>query len=179
MTTRLATGDETPARRSFQRDTVAEPRKHRARAVECVLNIIGAFRAAGEPMANVPAIGTYEEWSRYCRHSLIWMGLTDPAQSLINQVSHDPERQSLAEFLEVWRKFFGSESVTTRKLIAQAEQHHELMEALEELPVIDGRYVNRGKLGWFISKNQGRRAKGLRIEPGDSSERRSWKVVAD
>ncbi|MBX7133444.1 MAG: hypothetical protein K1X67_12290 [Fimbriimonadaceae bacterium] len=175
---RLAPQNETPALRSFQNDPISDVRKNRARAVECALNIIGAYRASGEAVSNVPAIGTYEEWSQLCRYPLIWLGLPDPAQSLIDQVSHDPERQSLAEFLEVWHRFFGSKSVTTRKLIAKAEQEAELMEALEELPVIDGRYVNRGRLGWFISKNQGRRAGGLRIEPGDSSERRSWKVVA-
>jgi len=176
---RLAPRIETPALRSFQHDPVGDTRTHRARAVGCALTIIGAYRASGRPLAQVPAIAGYEEWSGYCRQPLLWLGLPDPAQSLINQVAHDPERQSLAEFLEVWQRFFGSKSVTTRKLIAKAEQDSDLMEALEELPVIDGRYVNRGRLGWFISKNQGRRAGGLRIEPGDSSERRSWRVVAD
>ena len=33
--------------------------------------------------------------------------------------------------------------------------------------------------GFDISKNKGRRADGLRLEPGDSAERRSWRVVAD
>jgi hypothetical protein len=179
VSVRLAPRNETPSLRSFQRDPVAEVRKHRARAVGCALNIIGAYRAAAEPVTGVHTIGTYEEWSRLCRYPLIWLGLPDPAQSLIDQVSHDPERESLAEFLQVWHRYFGSRSITTRKLIAKAEQESELMEALEELPVIDGRYVNPGKLGWYISKNKGRRADGLRLEPGDSAERRSWKVVAD
>jgi hypothetical protein len=110
---------------------------------------------------------------------LVWLGLPDPAQSLIDQVSHDPERQALGEFLEVWRQCFGSSSVTVRQLVAKTEQRSELLEALEELPVMDGRYVNRGKLGWFIGKNRGRRADGLRIERGDSTDRRSWRVVFD
>lgn len=179
VSVRLAPRNETPSLRSFQNDPAAEVRKYRARAVGCALNIIGAYRAAAEPVTGVHTIGTYEEWSRLCRHPLIWLGLPDPAQSLIDQVSHDPERESLAEFLQVWHRCFGSRSITTRKLIAKAEQESELMEALEELPVIDGRYVNPGKLGWYISKNKGRRAGGLRLEPGDSAERRSWRVVAD
>lgn len=175
---RLAPRHETPALRSFRRDPVADLRKHRARAVECVLAIIGAFRAEGEPMAKVPAIGTYDDWSRFCRHPLMWLGLPDPAQSLIDQVSHDPERQSLAELLDAWHRHFGLRSVTVRQLIAKAEQKPDLMEAIEELPVMEGRSVNRNKLGWFISKNRGRRADGYRIEPGDSTERRSWRVVS-
>lgn len=174
---RLAPRHETPALRSFQGDPVADLRKHRARSVECVLNIIGAFRAAGEPMAHVRPISTYEDWSRSCRHPLMWLGLPDPAQSLIDQVSHDPERQSLAEFLDAWHRHFGSRSVTVRQLVAKAEDKSDLMEAIEELPVMEGRSINRGKLGWFISKNRGRRADDHRIEKGDLSERNSWKVV--
>lgn len=129
-------------------------------------------------MAAVRPIGTYDEWSRLCRQPLIWMGLADPAQSLIDQVSHDPDRQALAALLDVWFDLFGSKSVTVRQIIAKAEEKPLLMEALEDLPVMDGRHINRGKLGWFISKNRGRRADQLHIEAGDSSERRSWKIVA-
>lgn len=178
VTIRLAPRHETPALRSFHGDPVADMRNHRAMAVACVLTIISAFRAAGEPMAAVRPIGTYDEWSRLCRQPLIWMGLPDPAQSLIDQVSHDPDQQALAALLDVWFNLFGSKSVTVRQIIAKAEEKPLLMEALEDLPVMDGRHINRGKLGWFISKNRGRRADQLRIEAGDSSERRSWKIVA-
>lgn len=179
VTIRLAPRSENPALRTFRGSPAADLRQDRSEAVVCALTIIRAFQAAGEPKTNVPTIGTYEEWSRYCRHPLIWLGRPDPAQSLIDQVSEDPEQDQLAEFLRVWRSVFGSQSVTVRKLLAKAAQNDELMEALEELPVMDGRYVNRGRLGWFISKRKGRRADGLRIEKGDSSERISWKVVAD
>jgi hypothetical protein len=179
VTIRLAPRSENPALRTFKGSPAADLRADRAEAVVCALTIIRAFQAAGGPKANVAAIGTYEEWARYCRHPLIWLNRPDPAQSLIDQVSHDPEQDQLAQFLDVWWKVFGSQSVTTRKLLAKAAQNDELMEVLEELPVMDGRYVNRGRLGWFISKRKGRRADGLRIEKGDSSERISWKVVAD
>jgi hypothetical protein len=179
VTIRLAPRSESPALRTFRGSPAADLRQDRAEAVVCALTIIRAFQAAGEPRSNVPSIATYEEWARYCRHPLIWLRRPDPAQSLIEQVSQDPEQDQLSEFLRVWRKVFGSQSVTVRKLLAKAAQNDELMEALEELPVMDGRYVNRGRLGWFISKRKGRRANGLRIEKGDSSERISWKVVSD
>lgn len=179
VTIHLAPKSENPALRDFRGSPAADLRKDRAEPVVCALTIIRAFQAAQLPMTNVKSIGTYEEWSRYCRLPLIWLGLPDPAQSLIDQVSKDPEQERLAEFLEVWRRVFGSQSVTVRKLLAKAMQHDELMEALEELPVMEGRYVNRGRLGWFISKRLGTRTGGLRIEPGDSSERNSYRVVAD
>jgi hypothetical protein len=178
VTIRLAPDAETPTLRSFEHDPMATMRRHRATAVARVLSIISVFLAADEPVLEARPIATYDEWSRLCRYPLMWLGLPDPAQSLIEQVSNDPERQSLGEFLEVWRQCFGSSSVTVRQLVAKTEQRSELLEALEELPVMDGRYVNRGKLGWFISKNRGRRADGLRIERGDGTDRRSWRVVA-
>lgn len=179
VTIRLAPRHETPALRSFHGDPVADMRKYRTKAIASVLTIISAFRAAGEPMANVRPIGTYDEWSRLCRQPLLWLGLPDPAQSLIDQVSHDPDRQALAALLDAWFDVFGSKSVTVRQIIAKADEDTALMEALEDLPIMDGRHINRGKLGWFISKNRGRRADQLRIEAGDSSERRSWKIVAE
>lgn len=177
VTIRLAPRHETPALRSFRKDPVGEMKKHRARAVASVLTIIAAFRAAGEPSAEVRPISTYGGWSGLCREPILWMGLPDPAQSLIDQVSQDPDRQALAALLDVWFDLFGTKSVTVRQIIAKAEEKPALMDVLEELPIMDGRYVNRGKLGWFISKNRGRRADQLRIEPGDSSERRSWKIA--
>jgi hypothetical protein len=51
------------------------------------------------------------------------------------------------------------------------------MDALLELPVTDGRHINRGKLGWFLRKVRGRKAGGYRIESAESTERNAWKVV--
>lgn len=174
----LAPAHETPALRKFRGNPVGRVRRNRARAVQCAMLVVGAFLNSGDAIENVPAIGTYEEWSRYCRFPLIWLGLPDPAQRLIDQLVHDPERQNLAEFLARWLNRLGGRSFTVRQIIAAAEADSALMEALEELPVMDGRQINRGKLGWFISKNLGRRADGLVIARGDSSERRSWKVIA-
>lgn len=179
VTIRLAPKSENPALRDFSGSPAADLKTARAEPVVCALTIIRAFQAAGAPIPNVKSIGTYETWSLYCRLPLIWLGLPDPAQSLIDQVSKDPDQERLAAFLDVWRWKFGSQSVTVRKLLAKAMQDDELMETLEELPVMEGRYVNRGRLGWFLSKRLGTRAGGLRLEPGESSERNSYRVVAD
>jgi hypothetical protein len=179
VTISIAPKNENPALRGFKGNPVAELKRDRPKAVLCALNIIRAFQAAGEPVTDVRPVSTYEAWSRHCRHPLIWLGLADPAQSLIDQVAKDPERDLLAEFLAVWFRIYGSKSVTVRNLLSKAHQHDDLIEVLEELPVMDGRHISPGKLGWFISKRRGRRAGGLRFEQGDLSERNSWKVVAD
>jgi hypothetical protein len=179
VTISLAPKSEEAALRSFAGNPVAELKLHRAAYVTFALNIIRAFKAAGSPTSNVRPIGTYEAWSLMCRQPLLWLGLPDPAQSLIDQVSQDPEKDLLGDFLTIWFRIFGDKSVTVRRLLANATRHDDLMEVLEELPVTDGRHISPGKLGWFIRKRRGRRVGGLRFEEGDSSERNSWKVVAD
>ncbi len=176
---RLTPSDETPALRKFEHDPVGTIKQHRARVVSCALTIIDAFRAAGQPQTPAPSIGSYGEWSIWCRQPLLWLGEPDPAQSLIDQVSNDSDQAVLGQFLRRWLWAFQSRSVTVRQLIAKADQEPQLEEALADLPVFEGRHVNPNKLGWFFKKNLGRRADGLRIEAGDSSERTSWRVVKD
>lgn len=178
LSIRLEPRSETPAFRRYRKDDPVEHlRKHRKGAVGDALTIIGAFLAAGAPHADVKPIGTYDGWSTFCRQPLLWLGLHDPAQSLIDQVTHDPDQQLLEEFLTAWSEIFASRPVTVRKVVATAMDHPNFMDILTELPVVDGRHVNPGKLGWFLNKNRGRRAGGFRIEPGDSKERRTWRVV--
>jgi hypothetical protein len=174
----LAPTSETPALRTYRKEgPLDHVRKNRARVVGAALTIIGAFQAAGQPMAAVPPIGTFEEWSTYCRQPLLWLGQPDPAQSLIEQVTNDSDQQALEEFLDVWFRHFRSTSVMVRQVIAKAREHADLMDALAELSLLDANGPNAGRLGWFLKKNRGRRAGGSWIEQGDSSERRAWRVV--
>jgi hypothetical protein len=176
---RLAPGGDSPALRKFKRDPVSDLRNHRARVVGAALTIIDAFRAAGQPLTDVSPVGTFEEWSSYCRQPLLWLGEPDPAQSLIEQVTHDADQQLLAELLDIWWRIFGARPMTVRKVIAEAAERADLMDALAELPIMDGHFINSNRLGWYLKNNCGRRADGLRIELGDSSERRAWRVLAD
>ena len=178
VTIRLAPRQETPALRVFKNDPVGHIRNDRARVVQAALTIIGAYQAAGQPLADVPPIGTYGEWSRFCRQPLLWLGEPDPATSLIDQVTHDSDQELLGEFLGVWFERFGTAPMTVRKVVATAAETNDFLDALAELPVMDGKHVSPGKLGWYLKKHCGRRADGYQIERATNSERRAWKVVA-
>ena len=160
LTSRLAPPVEDPSQRTYAKDPLAIIRERRAEYVGHALTIIRAYQEAGSPTPNVRSIGSYDEWSRHCRHPLIWLGFPDPAQSILDQVSHDPDKEALAQFLAIWFHVFDTESVTTREIVERAGHDTRLMEAMDDLPVSDGRGINPGKLGWFISKNRGRRAGG-------------------
>lgn len=178
VTIRLTPDGETPALHTYEDNPVRHIRQNRAKLVQAALTIVEAYRMDGQTFANAPTIGSYDEWSTLCRYPLLWLDEPDPATSLIEQVRHDPDQDQLEEFLKVWHRLFDSEPMMTREIVAKAEQNRWLMEAIEDLPVMEGRYINRKKLGWYCRQNHGRKAGGLRLEPGPNSQRNTWRVVA-
>ncbi|RSB48183.1 hypothetical protein EGK63_01665 [Brevundimonas sp. 357] len=170
-------GKKAALHRYSKDEPVSHARKNRGSVVVAALTIIEAFRAAGQPFAEVPPIGTFEEWSAKCRHPLIWLGEPDPAESLIEQVRQDPDGDLLEELLDIWSDLFGTRSVTVRKVIEKTAERPDLLDVLADLNLLDGRTVNPGRFGWYLKKNRGRRVGCFRIEPGESLERRSWRVI--
>lgn len=175
---RLEPDDDMPALRRFQSDPVAEVRRNRPRAVMAALEIIRAFQAAGSPTADVPPIGTFEEWSTWCRQPLLWLGLPDPATSLIKQVNHDADQDARKHFLIALREHFGSAPFLVQEIIKAADRDDELRDVLAELPVMAGNRVNAKKLGWHLKNKCQRPIGGLRVEPCDAPrQRRAWRIV--
>lgn len=174
---KLAAPGETPALLRYEGNPAADIRQFRTRAVTAVLTILEAFKAAGSPVTPVSTIGTFEDWSSLCRQSLLWLGEPDPAGSLIDQVTSDPDQERLADLFQTWFQWFGHDAVTVRKVVAAAASDTALMELFDELPVMERGHINPGKLGWFFKQNLGRIAGGYRLENEPASGRRGWKVV--
>lgn len=177
VTVRLTPQTATPATVAYKGRPVEAVRSKRAHYVSCALTIISAWKAAGSPCADVSQIASYDQWSDMCRQPLLWLGLTDPAASLIAQVYNDPDLELLTQLFRVWFARLGDRPITVRKLIEEAVGHTDLLDILEELPVVEHKAINRGKLGWYFKKYEGRIADGLRLAKGDLKERNSWRVV--
>ena len=178
ITIRLYAQTENPAMRSFRGRPVDELRMGRGRFVSHALTIMRAWIAAGKPRADVPDIASYDGlWNDLCRQPLLWMGEADPATSLIDQVQDDPYLDPLGDLLHAWHAHFGDRSVTVRKVISAAADDPALEEALEDLPAMERGHINPSSLGWYLKKNAQRIVGGLEIRHGDSSERKSWRVV--
>lgn len=173
---RLAPRSETPALRTFLSNPVAQIRKHRYRLVQAALTITEAHRLAGQPVSDVPHIGSYDEWSMLCRQPLLWLGEPDPATSLIEQVRQDADQDALVNFLKVWSRLFGDEPMMVREVTPYAARDDEFAEALEEIGVTGSEISKR--LGWYLRNNRGRWAGGLQIASGPSSQRNTWRVIS-
>jgi hypothetical protein len=176
---RLAPPSSAPSMLDYKGNPVGEVRRNREAYVVDALTIVRAWQAAGKPKAEVPAIGSFGEWSDMCRQPLLWLGQPDPAISLMEQVKSDPDTRALAAFMEAWCFEFGAKPITVRKVIQTVENNPDdaLAEAIMELPVNDRQFVNPSKLGWFLKKNAERIIDGHVIRKVDTPERRAWTVV--
>jgi len=174
----------TPATKVYTGDPVALVRRHREEYVAAVLTLIVAWRQAGEPRTEVEPIATYNGlWADYCRHTVIWLGYPDPATTLIEQLKHDPDAESLLNLLKAWHDCFDSQLTTVRKAVEQIESQRateadkELLEALTEFPVGAKGSLNNSKIGWMLKRNAGRIIDGYRFDRGEADGRTAWRVT--
>lgn len=168
---------ESPALKAYSGRPAAEVAAKREEYVAAALTIVRAWQAAGSPKAELQSIASFEKWGDLCRQPLVWLGLPDPAASLIEQISHDPDRELLGRLLRAWHEEFGDEAIELRRLVQEAGDGTDLDDALHELPVIDRDVVNRSKLGWYLKHNKGRVVDGLELQRVDSKHRTAWRVV--
>lgn len=176
VTTRLAPKS---VLRTFKRNPYKQISKYRSDYVGFALTIIQAFLLHGKRDDALTQIGSYEDWSRFCREPLIWLGEPDPASSLINQVKDNTDHEDLSVFLKQWRDLYDNESVTVRELISDSHRNPKFLEIINELPVIDRGAISGHLLGQHLKRHRGVRVNGLRIEDGQSSERKAWRVLTD
>lgn len=168
----------TPALEKYAGNPAETVAANRGKFVAAALTIIGAWKRAGSPRADVPSIASYGTWSDLCRQPLLWLGLADPASSLIDQVSHDPDQDLLGCLLRIWHEEFGDQPIMVRRLLDEASNNDELDEALLELPILNRGVIDRNRLGWFFRQNANRVVNGLELQKAEFSQRTAWRVVA-
>ncbi len=184
----LDAGVERPELRAFDRDPVAMALTQRADYVVAGLVVLRAYHVAGRPEQRAP-LGSFTDWSRWVRDSLIWLGEADPCQTMEGMRDADPKQEALATVLEQWRSVIGDDRLTVRQLIDRATEQRphglgrteflfpEFREALLAIAG-DGGAINGGRLGKWIAAHQNRIVGGLRIvAAGVSAGRARWQVV--
>jgi hypothetical protein len=170
---------ENPEEREFSVDLHAEVPKRRGELAAAALTITRAYLAAEAPRPNVPTFGRFEAWSRYVREPLLWLGMTDPCETMRKIKSRDWVRNSLGNFLEAWHEAFGATPQTVKAAIQISETNEPLRTALETFGMDRGK-LNTRKIGNFLSKHEGRIERGYRVEQaGTRSGVALWVVVSD
>lgn len=177
---------EIPAARNFTKQPVSEVRANRGRYVSLALTIVRAWVCAGRPETQCKSIASYSDWSDYCRQSLLWLGLPDPANCIFESMNEDPDRETLGNLLIAWFNCFYSRTVTVKELTSATPGDNggtsisinvPLLEALHEIADERG-LINSKRLGWWIKRNAGRVVHNMRIVQDKSiiTNTARWKV---
>lgn len=171
---------ETPSTRKFARPHLLEDvRRERTRYVTAALTVVRAWLTSGTTTAPCRPLGSFGEWSRWCRESLIWLGFEDPAAGLFDGLESDPEKLLMGRVLAGWNARYGSSSVMVRRVVPDAmlpKADEDFREALIEASGCTDS-INVRKLGHWLSRHEGRVVNGLRlIKARKTSSAQSWGV---
>ena len=179
---RLDAECEKPFLRQFDSDPVEFVQKHRMAMVRAALMLLGAKkpRTRGD-------IGSFPAWSRLVRETVSWIdergfldvGVGDPADTINEAVSADPDARRLGELLTVWAESFGPAGSTCREVIKRSgfSGNEELREILLEVCGVHGKLEPR-RLGNWIDARKGRIIEGLRfIKSGTYQHAIIWAAV--
>ena len=90
---RLDAGMESPGERRFNRNLLKFIPENRARLVSAGLTILKAYKCAGSPSNGLKEFGRFEEWSNFVRNAIVWVGLSDPVESVKFIMEDDPVKQ--------------------------------------------------------------------------------------
>jgi DNA primase RepB-like protein len=168
---------ELPAARNYKKQPVSEVRANRGHFISLALIVVRAWICAGKPKTECKTIASYSEWSNYCRQSLLWLGLPDPAACIFESMNDDPDRELLGEFLLEWYKHFGSVPTLIKEVVNLLYSNDELIEIMKDIAGERDGSINRRRLGWWIKRHSGRIVNGLRFVKDTSAHSAAkWKV---
>jgi putative DNA primase/helicase len=182
---RLDPGCERPELREFNCDPLIMAKEDRREYVIAALTILRAYYLA-EDRVVIDPLGSYEAWSRRVREALVWLGCTDPCQTMASARRADPVTSQLSDVIVSWRDSVGvNKPIPVQALVEMANRvdlggayaHPDLREALLAVAV-EGREINVRRLGKWLSKNEDRvidRHKITRTEAQKSTVR--WLIA--
>jgi hypothetical protein len=120
-----------PERASFSFDPVKYAQEHRKELLEAAFSIMKAYRQAGMPRySELPAVGSFEEWSRKVRDLVFWLTEVDVAEGFHKNKEEDPLRQNDASLMEALLiHFWNHENPERSKAFTSTEVMHVYEEA--------------------------------------------------
>ena len=180
-------------RRDFAHaDLVGYVRAHRGRLVAACLTILRGYVVAGRPPVGVSPMGSFGEWSRSVRSALIWAGLVDPCETMVEiRQGADRDLDAWSTVLSAWWTLHGSRSMTVPDIVEDLgrqvfdsvddpdtiEARKALKEALVELAGGRTGDLNPRRVGWILARYRSRIVDGRRLMRGAKGKSgRKWEV---
>jgi len=160
---------EIPAEREFHKQPVRDVRANRGQYISLVLTIIRAWVCTGRPKNECKTLATYSDWSDFCRHPLLWLGLPDPATCIFESITEAPDREQLGLILLEWREKFGNEAIMIRDVLKCISTDDQLWELISDIASDKGGEINKNRFGWWLKRQAGRVVNGIRFVKVESN----------
>jgi putative DNA primase/helicase len=168
---------ERPELRQFRRDPVSEVLTDRGRYIAAVLTVARAYVVAGRPQV-APRLPSFGGWSDMVRSPLIWLGRSDPVETMEAARKDDPQLQAMEAVFAGLKNAIGiGLKISVADIIERAgemtmglypkpweSKHPGLKQALQTVAGDRNGVINPRTLGRWLSRHKGRIAKGVRLE---------------
>jgi putative DNA primase/helicase len=163
----LDAGVEQPELREFKGDPLREVLADRGKYIAAGLTVIRAYLTAGEPRVCKP-LGSYREWTRMVRSPLVWLGMTDPVDSMKVARRDDPVLTTIREFFALANlqpgQFYRVRDIVGRAALEGYEDLRDLLIRVSE----GGDKINSLKVGTWLKSICGRIVDGTRLQSDHS-----------
>ena len=181
----LDSGLEVPELRHFDFDPIERVLSDQGSFIAAVITIARSYAAAGRPQSMTPLAG-YDAWCRLVREPLVWLGESDPVQSVEKARKADPERSAGRELVDGWLAVIGvNVEVTTEEVVSKTYSaiSGEVAGAADFLGLLfshaqdrTGNQIDTARLGKWLRKMSGRVFNRHKIVKNDL-QRRAWRLI--
>jgi hypothetical protein len=107
---------EDPEQRKFTSGLLDEIERHRAELLAAALTIWRWGRQNAADLVHGRPLGSFEQWSEWCRDPLLALGCRDPIDRIDKIKSDDPYRRQIIELFEAWDLHHGQRPVKAAAL---------------------------------------------------------------
>jgi putative DNA primase/helicase len=182
----LDPGMERPETREFSGDPFDAVLANRGLYVAAALTVVRAYVVAGCP-GVLPALASFEDWSRLVRSALVWLGRADPLLTMEQAREDDPTTSTLRQVYHGWHDAVGQQPHTASEMIAKSNLrgvHNDLIhEGLHDAFTIIANDRAGGltptKLGQYLKRHENRIIGPFKVVSAGKSRTDIvlWKVV--
>ena len=150
---------ERPETRVFKSRPLELMAQNRGRYVMAALTILRAYLAVRATVAaKLPALGSYQEWSDLVRAAIVWLGLSDPCETMALSQLADPDRELMIAVLRLWEAGVGTSWITAKGVLERARNKPDFLRALNDAcaTVSRGQALTEQVLGTWLGNHKDR-----------------------
>ncbi len=157
ITIHLNATEERPEQRKFKLRPDQVIIKERGKYVAAALTIVRAYLVSGDKVSVTP-LASFEEWCRFCREPLIWLGYSDPIKSQDTAREDASSTDWRPDFIAYLYSAFAKEIAANQGFrtnqvtshfndLSQASDEKVIQATLLKSLVGDGRVIDSQRLG--------------------------------